>query len=166
MKEEFNALGVDWERRGARTDEYVEAMQALWAGPEAEFHGQFASFSAVTCSPRPVRGAIPIVTGGDSPIAIRRAARLADGYFPGSGDPDKLRTLIADLGDAAMKVGRSLEDIEVNALLPTDDSDPVSIIGKFEEIGVSRVMVPAFWFQGPDGLGRLEKFASRAILNK
>jgi probable F420-dependent oxidoreductase len=166
MKEEFNALGVDWERRGARTDEYVEAMQALWAGPEAEFHGQFASFSAVTCSPRPVGGTIPIVTGGDSPIAIRRAARLADGYFPGSGDPDKLRTLIADLGDAAMKVGRSPEDIEVNALLPTDDSDPVSNIGKFEEIGVSRVMVPAFWFQGPDGLDRLEKFASRAILNK
>jgi len=163
MKEEFNALGVDWARRGARTDEYIEAMQALWAGPEAEFHGQFANFSAVTCSPRPVGGAIRIVTGGDSPIAIKRAARVADGYFPGSVDPDKLRTLIADLGDAAEKAGRSLEDIEINALLPTGHPDPVSVIEKFEEIGISRVMVPAFWFAGPDGLDRLEEFAGRAI---
>lgn len=163
MEEEFNALGVDWARRGARTDEYIEAMQALWAGPEAEFHGQFANFSAVTCSPRPVGGAIRIVTGGDSPIAIKRAARVADGYFPGSVDPDKLRTLIADLGDAAEKAGRSLEDIEINALLPTGHPDPVSVIEKFEEIGISRVMVPAFWFAGPDGLDRLEEFAGRAI---
>jgi probable F420-dependent oxidoreductase len=162
MKEEFNALGVDWARRGARTDEYIEAMQALWAGPEAEFHGQFANFSAVTCSPRPVGGAIRIVTGGDSPIAIKRAARVADGYFPGSVDPDKLRTLIADLGDAAEKAGRSPEDIEINALLPTGHPDPVSVIEKFEEIGISRVMVPAFWFAGPDGLDRLEEFAGRA----
>ena len=163
MKEEFNALGVDWARRGARTDEYIEAMQALWAGPEAEFHGQFANFSAVTCSPRPVGGAIRNDTGGDSPIAIKRAARVADGYFPGSVDPDKLRTLIADLGDAAEKAGRSLEDIEINALLPTGHPDPVSVIEKFEEIGISRVMVPAFWFAGPDGLDRLEEFAGRAI---
>ena len=53
MKEEFDALGVPWERRGARNDEYVAAMRALWAGPHAEFHGEFVDFEPATCSPRP-----------------------------------------------------------------------------------------------------------------
>ena len=44
MKEEFDALGVPWERRGARNDEYIAAMRALWAGPHAEFHGEFVDF--------------------------------------------------------------------------------------------------------------------------
>ena len=50
MKEEFEALGVPWERRGARNDEYIEAMRALWAGPHAEFHGEFVDFAPATCS--------------------------------------------------------------------------------------------------------------------
>jgi probable F420-dependent oxidoreductase len=86
LEEEFNALGVPWARRGARTDEYVAAMRALWSGPEAEYHGEFVDFEPATCSPRPVRGSIPILVGGDTSSAVRRAARLADGYFPGSSD--------------------------------------------------------------------------------
>ena len=48
MKEEFGALGVPWPRRGARNDEYIEVMRALWAGPHAEFHGEFIDFEKVT----------------------------------------------------------------------------------------------------------------------
>ena len=81
MKEEFDALGIDWARRGARNDEYIAAMRELWKGPHAEFHGEFVDFPAVTCSPRPVDGSIPILVGGDSEAAIQRAARIADGYF-------------------------------------------------------------------------------------
>ena len=66
LKEEFEALGVPWERRGARNDEYIEAMRALWQGPHAEFHGDFVDFPPVTCSPRPVNGRIPIIVGGDT----------------------------------------------------------------------------------------------------
>ena len=86
MKEEFDALGVPWARRGARNDEYVEAMRALWAGPHAEFHGDFVDFAPATCSPRPIQKRIPVLVGGDSEAAISRAVRMADGYFPGEGD--------------------------------------------------------------------------------
>jgi len=163
MKEEFDALGVEWPRRGARTDEYLEAMQALWAGPEATFSGEFVNFPAVTCNPRPVGGTVPIVTGGDSPIAIRRAARVANGYFPGSIDPEKLRSLIAQLGEEAEAVGRSIDDIEINAMLITDYSNPAAGVEQFEEIGINRVMVPGFFFGGEGGLDRLEGFANQAI---
>jgi len=73
MKEEFDALGVDWARRGARNDEYVAAMRELWQAPHAEFHGDFVDFDACTSSPRPVNASIPILVGGDSEAAINRA---------------------------------------------------------------------------------------------
>ena len=98
LEEEFQALGIPWARRGARNDEYVAAMKALWAGPDAEFHGEFVDFEPATCSPRPVNGDIPILVGGDTKAAIRRAARIADGYFPGTTDPEKLTGLIQELG--------------------------------------------------------------------
>ncbi|MEE4283313.1 MAG: LLM class F420-dependent oxidoreductase, partial [Pseudomonadales bacterium] len=86
LKEEFDALGIEWARRGARNDEYVAAMRELWRGPHAQYHGEFVDFPKVTSSPRPVKGDIPILVGGDSDAAIRRAVRIADGFFPGEGD--------------------------------------------------------------------------------
>ena len=111
LEEEFRALGIPWERRGARNDEYVAAMQALWAGPDAEFHGEYVDFEPATCSPRPVNGRIPILVGGDTPAAVRRAARLADGYFPGTTDPERLSGLIQEVASEAAKQGRAPEEI-------------------------------------------------------
>ena len=163
LEEEFQALGVPWERRGARNDEYVAAMRALWAGPEAEFHGEFVDFEPATCSPRPVRGSIPILVGGDSAPAIRRAARIADGYFPGTSDPVALSGLITQLGEAAAKEGRSLDDIGVSSIFGPQMADPVPGAAQLEEIGVERAMVPAFFFAGPGGLDRLSEFGEKVV---
>ncbi len=161
-REEFEALGVPWERRGARNDEYVAAMRALWAGPEVEFHGEFVDFPPVTCSPRPVHGSIPILVGGDTDAAIARAVRLADGYFPGEGDPDRLAALLARLHRAATDAGRDPASIEVNVMLA-----PVGDLGarveRLAELGVHRAMVPAFAFAGPGGLDRLDAFGADVI---
>lgn len=163
MREEFDALGVPWERRGARTDEYLAAMRALWAGPHAEFHGEFVDFPPVTCSPRPVQQSIPILVGGDTNAAIQRAARLADGYFPGEGDLGRLRALIARLGEAAERVGRDPASIEINAMFSSQLSDPVAGLEQLAELGVGRAMVPAFFYAGPGGLDRLDEFGERVI---
>jgi probable F420-dependent oxidoreductase len=163
LEEEFRALGVPWERRGARNDEYVAAMRALWAGPEAEFHGEFVDFDPVTCSPRPVNGSIPILVGGDTPVAIRRAARLADGYFPGTTDPEALADLIERLGVAAEAEGRSRDEIAVHAIFGPQMTDPVAGAAQLAEIGVTRAMLPAFFFAGPGGLDRLEEFGERVV---
>lgn len=163
MKEEFDALGVPWERRGARNDEYIAAMRALWAGPHAEFHGEFVDFPPVTCSPRPVQESIPILVGGDTEAAISRAVRIADGYFPGEGDTERLSALITRVGAAADAADRDPADIEINAMFSAHMNEPLAGVEQFTEIGVGRIMVPAFYFAGPGGLDRLRDFGENVI---
>ena len=161
MKEEFDALGVPWERRGARNDEYIAAMRALWAGPHAEFHGDFVDFDPATCSPRPVNGSIPVLVGGDTDAAINRAVRLADGYFPGEGDVERLDALLGRLRDAAKKADRDPSSIEINAMFGMQMADPVAGAEQLAEIGVGRIMIPAFFFAGPGGLDRLSELGEK-----
>ncbi len=163
LREEFDALGVPWERRGARNDEYVEAMRALWAAPHAEFHGEFVDFDPVTCSPRPVQERIPILVGGDTDAAISRAVRIADGYFPGEGDVERLTGLITRLRRAAEEAGRDPDSIEINAMFGSHMSDPARGVELLCDAGVGRVMVPAFFFAGPGGLDRLSQFGDDVV---
>jgi len=163
LKEEFDALGIPWERRGARNDEYIAAMRALWAGPHAEFHGEFVDFAPVTCSPRPVQASIPILVGGDTDAAINRAVRLADGYFPGEGDVQRLGALIARLRAAAEKADRDPDSIEINAMFGAQMADPIAGIKQLAALGVGRIMIPAFFFGGPGGLDRLSEFGERVM---
>ena len=161
LKEEFEALGVAWERRGARNDEYIAAMRALWQAPHAEFHGEFVDFPPVTCSPRPINGGIPILVGGDTNAAIQRAVRIADGYFPGEGDADRLGALIGRLRAAAEAGGRDPDSIEINAIFGAQMADPEAGVEQMRKLGVGRIMVPAFFFAGPGGLDRLSELGER-----
>ena len=124
MREEFDALGIPWPRRGARNDEYIEVMRALWAGPHAEFHGEFVDFEKVTCSPRPVNGDIPILVGGDTDAAIRRAVKLADGYFPGEGNTQRLAELLGRVRTACDRADRDYGTLEINAMFGSQMADP------------------------------------------
>jgi probable F420-dependent oxidoreductase len=163
LREEFDALGIPWERRGARNDEYVAAMRALWAGPHAEYHGEFVDFDPVTCSPRPVNGSIPIMVGGDTPVAIRRAARMADSYFPGTTDPEKLAGLIQDMRRAAEQEKRDPDKIAIHAIFGPQMADPLAGAEQLSKLGVERVMLPAFFFAGPDGMDNLEAFGEKVV---
>ena len=165
LKEEFDALGVPWARRGARNDEYIEAMRALWAGPHAEYHGDFVDFEPATCSPRPVQERLPIIVGGDTDAAIARAVRLAGGYFPGEGDAERLGALLTRLREAAEAAGRDPASIKINAMFGAQMAEPEAGIAQMAELGVDRIMIPAFFFAGPGGLDRLSEFGERYIQN-
>ncbi|HEV7655562.1 MAG TPA: LLM class F420-dependent oxidoreductase [Mycobacteriales bacterium] len=81
-RDEFDALGVPFERRGARTTEYVAAIRTLWRDDVASFDGEFVRFSSVRVNPRPVRERqIPIVVGGNTDAALRRVATWGDGWY-------------------------------------------------------------------------------------
>ena len=82
MKEEFAAVGVDFHKRGALTDESIQAMRALWRDYPASFHGKHFNFDNLKSLPKPTRKeGVPIHVGGHSPAAARRAGRLGDGFF-------------------------------------------------------------------------------------
>jgi probable F420-dependent oxidoreductase len=81
-REEFDALGVPFGRRAARTAEYVDAIRALWRDDVASFCGEFVNFSSVRVNPKPLRDRrIPVVVGGNSDAALRRVATWGDGWY-------------------------------------------------------------------------------------
>jgi probable F420-dependent oxidoreductase len=81
-REEFDALGVPFERRAARTAEYVAAIRTLWRDDVASFDGEFVKFDSVRVNPKPIaRRGIPIVVGGNSDAALRRVAAWGDGWY-------------------------------------------------------------------------------------
>ncbi|MEM7339908.1 MAG: LLM class F420-dependent oxidoreductase [Actinomycetota bacterium] len=164
LREEFDALGVQWERRGRRTDEYVDALRTIWSGPHVEYHGEFVDFEPLTCTPRPAQGAaVPILVGGDTEVAIRRAVRLADGYFPGEGDPERLAELIAAVRRECEAQDHDPASLEINAMFGAQMADPVAGAEQMRGLGVGRAMVPAFFFHGEDGLDRLRAFGESVI---
>jgi probable F420-dependent oxidoreductase len=164
LEEEFHALGVPWERRGARTDEYVAAMRALWARDGASFEGEFVSFSRVSSNPKPVRGTIPIVVGGHSRAAAMRAGRLGDGFFPASGTPGELAELIDLVHQTAAANDRDPAAIEITAGTPgVFGDDPTGAVEELAALGVSRIVVPAFSLMKPNAADAMDGFADRVI---
>jgi probable F420-dependent oxidoreductase len=139
LKEEFEALGVPWEERGARTDEYIEALRTFWREPEPTYDGRFVSFEKAKSYPKPVQaGGPPIAVGGHTAAAARRAGRLGDEFFPGVARADKLQGLLDELRSAATEAGRDPDEIGVTAGGAMD----VDSVKRFAEIGVTRVVVP------------------------
>jgi probable F420-dependent oxidoreductase len=164
LEEEFVALGVPWARRGARTDEYVGAMRALWAGDAAEFDGEFASFHRVSSNPKPAQGAIPIVVGGHSRAAAERAGRLGDGFFPGKGTPAELAELFDIVRQTAADHGRDPAAIELTAGTPAVlGDDPLGAAQELASAGVSRIVVPAFALMKPNASEATQAFAERVL---
>lgn len=163
LQEEFDALGIPWERRGARNDEYIEAMRTLWQGPHAEYHGEFVDFEPATCSPRPVNGSIPVIVGGDSEAALKRAVNTADGYFPGEGDFEQLSALLERLRNKATEANRDPASIDINVMFGAQMMNPAEGVEQMASIGVDRIMIPAFFFAGPDGLDRLSELGEQII---
>ncbi|MEV3968093.1 TIGR03619 family F420-dependent LLM class oxidoreductase [Streptomyces sp. NPDC050698] len=107
VQEEFEALGVDFHRRGAVLDECVDALRAA-LGPEEfpEHHGKLYAFEGLGQRPRPVQDPVPLWVGGSSPAALRRAALKGDGWLP-QGDPrDRLPARIARIGELRDQAGR------------------------------------------------------------
>jgi probable F420-dependent oxidoreductase len=135
LAEEFATLGVPFEDRGPRTDEYVAAMRALWSQERASFSGRFVSFRDVFCRPRPADGRVPIIVGGDTRAAARRAGRLGDGYFPARGAAPEL---LDEMRRAAGEAGRNPDDIEITVSAPTEPAEIEALARR----GVKRVAVP------------------------
>src|SRR5579885_2923361 len=150
LKEEFDALGIDFKTRGSRADEIIQALRAIWRDNPASFHGRHFNFGPLKSFPKPVRGNIPIFIGGHSPANIRRAAHLGDGLMPASSADVALRAWEATR-EECRRIGRNPDELEFNC-----SSDKSTWFGGWRElpesarrlrdIGVTRITFPSTLF--------------------
>ncbi len=149
LEEEFDALGVPFRERGARLDEYIGVMRALWTQDKASVHGRFVNFDDCISRPRPVNGTVPIVVGGHTPAAARRAGRLGDGFFPGNASAAEIGELMAIVRATAEEAGRDPAAIELSAMVGGKGDALLKRVEALAAVGVSRILVPP---ASPDAL--------------
>jgi len=137
---EYEALGVDFHKRGARIDEQIRLLRALWAQPTVSFEGRFDRIPDAGINPLPVRRSIPIWLGGESDAVIRRVARLADGWFPGGG--------LLTPYQRHERVERKVQLEQLRGYLAAERRDPtaVGIEGRFSVANAT----PDDWRRGAD----------------
>jgi probable F420-dependent oxidoreductase len=141
LEAEFNALGVPFESKGPRTDEYLEAIVAMWTQGKPAYSGRFVSFSGIDAQPRPVQKPHPpIVIGGHSPGAYRRAVRYGNGWYGYFQDVEGTRQCLAGLETAAGEAERpaALGRLEISVTPRTGFT--VDDAKRYAELGVDRLI--------------------------
>src|SRR2546425_727304 len=183
MREEFEALGApDFDRRGAVTDEYLRILKTLWTESPASFSGRFYRFDALHCRPQPVQKPHPpIWVGGHSKAALRRAARLGDGWHPVGANaavplpPSELRLPLEELYRLTQAEGRDPGSLTISYKAPVyalgqrvrgerrpfsgDAAQVADDIAAFARLGVSEIVFDLRSESLAESLERMEGFA-------
>ena len=141
LREEFDALGMPFDRRGQRTDEYLAAMRSLWCDEVSEFHGELYDLRPCRMYPKPVqRPHPPVHVGGESDAALRRVARLGQGWFSFGRLPEDLPPALERLDAALAAEGRTRDDITLTVSPYMHPVTPESV-RRYAELGVDRLVV-------------------------
>lgn len=157
LEEEFKALKIPFEKRAAITDESIEACRSLWASEPSSHEGDYYEWPAVESNPKPVSGRVPIVVGGHTKAAARRAARLGDGFFPARADT--LDTCLEEIRIECDKIGRDPGEIEITTgSVPTPDE-----VKRLEDLGVDRFVTGPPGFTPEQVTEGLEKMGDELI---
>ncbi|MEV0056324.1 TIGR03619 family F420-dependent LLM class oxidoreductase [Saccharopolyspora shandongensis] len=143
--EEFEWCGAPYAKRGARVDEAIEVLRLILGGGMVEYHGEFFDFDRLQMSPAPARP-VPIYVGGHTDAALRRAARVGDGWASAMMGIDDLRSTIGRLAELRAECGRADEPFEIQAVCV----DRFGVDGYREqaEIGVTDAIVVPWLFDG------------------
>lgn len=166
--DDYLMAGVDPAHKGARMDEAIEVFRGLESGEFFEFHGRFYDVPSMKVCPVPSQP-IPLLIGGHSEAALRRAATKANGWMHAGGPPDLLESMIGTLQAFRAEAGKSHEPFEIHAASP--DARTVEGCKRLEDLGITDVIVG---FRNPyikgddpqpleDKLAKLERFAENVI---
>ena len=141
LEEEFQALGIPWERRAHRTRECIDAMRKLWGDPISSYQGEFVKFDGVRSYPKPIRGAaLPILFGGESTPALRRVAEYGNGWFGFNLLPDEAAAKIRKLEELARANNRKLSDLEI-IISPYTKEISADDLKRYRDVGVSEIVI-------------------------
>jgi probable F420-dependent oxidoreductase len=140
---EFRALGVPFEHRGRRGDEYLEAMQAIWTQERPAYHGHYVSFAGVQAQPQPLQQPTPpIIVGGRTPAAFRRAVEHGHGWYGFGLDVEQAAHDIEALRETEQHYQRpgALGRLEISVTPPGYDIEP-GTVELYAAIGVDRLIL-------------------------
>ena len=140
--EDYEMCGVPYDRRGQRADESIAVIRGLLTGDWFEHHGEVYDVPRIKQCPVPA-APLPILVGGHSEPALRRAAQLGDGWIHGGGDADELARLVGRLLELRADAGRASDPFEIHAI--SMDAYSVDGIARLQELGVSDVIVGFRW---------------------
>jgi probable F420-dependent oxidoreductase len=145
LEEEFQAIGVTWERRAHRTREYIEAMRLLWSSHEqASYSGEFVNFHGALSFPKPAHNnRVPVWFGGESGPALRRVAEYGDGWIGFNLTPAESAPKIKRIEELLKAAGRKRSDVEL-AVSPYMKPMTVDDLKRYRDLGVDEVAVVVF----------------------
>ena len=156
LEPELTAVGVPMARRGSRADEYLAAMRALWEEERPSFEGEFVRFSGVNAHPRPIQRPLPVVIGGHSRAAHRRAARSGHGWYGFMLDLDETEEQVESLRAHLADAGRDISELELT-VSPSGQID-AETVEAYGRLGVNRLVLVPRLDASPD---QVEQFARR-----
>jgi probable F420-dependent oxidoreductase len=166
--EDFEALGVPWSQRGKRMDECMDVLRGLTSGEFFGYEGEFISFPPLKQTPAPSEK-IPLLVGGHSEAALRRAVLKGDGWMHAGGDPDELDRMLARLAEIRKAEGDERDDFEVHVI--SYDAYDLDGVKRLEDKGVTDCIVGfrVPYIKGADTepletkVAHLEKYAENII---
>lgn len=163
LREEFEAIGVPFAHRGRRADDYLQALKAVWSGEEVNYHGEFVHWQGFMMRPRPVQpGGVPLVIGGVSPAAIRRAVRYGDGWYVIAKDLNEYRSHMQALAAECARQGRNQSELEITAYWNyyREGKDSLAV---YEDLGIHRLLINVHALRERDVTVALNRFADAVI---
>jgi len=139
LREEFDAMGTPFERRGARFDDYLKAMRAVWSGETVDHESDFLTWKGFKSYPTPSN--LPIIIGGSKGKVFERIAKHGDGWYAPTSKLDQLPPLLAELDAACKAVGRDRASVEISCMwIPAMEG--LDTVKEYEELGVDRLIIP------------------------
>jgi probable F420-dependent oxidoreductase len=175
IEKEMRAMGSPYAERGAFTDESIAVMRALWAQDDPKFDGKYYQFAGMKFSPKPKQKPIPVVIGGVSRAAIRRAARLGDGWQPLGLSPEALGQGISELRAEAQACGRDASKIPVSIAmslaaaragrhaLGTKPAEIIKNAKAYASLGVETLIISANTSEPREARAALEMIAREVL---
>jgi probable F420-dependent oxidoreductase len=144
LEDEFNAVGMSFKDRAARTREWISIMKALWTEETPQFSGKFHSFAPLGFNPKPAqRPHPPIIFGGESRPALKRVAELGDGWFGYRYTPDTIKPQLALLKQLTEQAGRNFSQLEITIAPEAGAQLNLDTVKRFADAGVHRLMTYA-----------------------
>ena len=169
LEDEFEAVGASFPDRAARAREAIRMMKVLWSEEAPRFEGRFHRFPPLGFNPKPVQKPHPpILLGGESNAALKRAADLGDGWYGAHHSPDSVRPLLATLKERAEAAGRDFSALEITVGLAPGVRPDLDTVRRFADAGVHRMIVfapgfvPRSRFES-DLFPTLERFAEEVM---